>query len=543
MKSIKLMTVALAMVISTTVSTAPASAVPVAAKKASFFVVTKLRSGRHVVQAVSAKRAAQLRSRGVVVGEDQLIGIMDAPDTELGDTSPITPPLEETPPSTVPAPQVDTPVIERRNNVVAVLDSGVDTANPAFSGALLPGANFAVGPNSDVEPWLDGHGHGTAVAGIVREHNPAALIMPVRVLNNSGSGMTKDVVSGIYWAVDNGAAVINMSLGSTKRQLETGSPLQTAILHAVNRGVVVVAAAGNTGAEGSPLSIPAAFEETISVSSYNSVNGEISRFSSRRQDVDISAPGQDIKVLGLQGSTGVESGTSFSAPVVAAAAASLLVAHPEWGATQVRSQLLQTATDAGPKGPDAVFGFGKLNLQAALTKPFAHPIGSVPAPRPFTKLKVEQVVGGVSLSAKGLKRPLFVLGPSGEVVTVSSKGGYVRVEEDGEFIVWAYDEYGAPAYEAVAQSFIGSAPPKLKARAFRKKGAIYVTVLTKLPKGLKVAASATATAEESTLILESSTTGNKTFKAFKARVPSVKACFEASGGVTFGCVDLLVKKR
>ena len=541
MKSIKLWVAAIAATLATTVLVPTASAASVASKSGAFYIVSEVSSGRHVVRAISAQQAAALRSRGIVVGEKHAFSIADTVESPSFDETPVTttvPPTEE-PPTTTTPPDTSAPVIERRENVVAVIDTGVQTSNPALAGSLLPGANFREESNSEAEPWLDRDGHGTAVAGVVLAHNPAALILPVRVLGNEGTGSSVDVVKGIYWAVDNGAAVINLSLGGSLLSLDRDPMVHEALRNAVSRGVVVVAASGNAGAVGSPLNSPASFEEAISVASVDRRN-KVSWFSSRRQDVDIAARGQDVKVLSLKGGTETESGTSFAAPVVSAAASQLLTVHPEWGVEAVRNQLLATAKDAGPKGPDALYGFGILNVRAALTKPLMAPVGVVPAPRPFTKLKVEQVQGGVVLSVKRSDKPVFVANGNGEAVALSPKASYFRVEATSEFRVWTYDKTGAPT-QVLTPTFTGSEAPTMNALAFRKGSHTYVKVLTKLPKGLKVSVSATV--KSSRELLYSTTSDNRPFEAFSTRVQRVTVCFKYGAEITFGCVDLPVKKR
>lgn len=540
MKSIKLRVAAIAVTLSTTALVPAVSAAPTASKSSPFYTLTEAPSGRRVVRAVSAQQAAALRSRGIVVGENHTFSVADASGTSWNDETSVTTtePLTEEPAPATP-PTTPAPVIERRENVVAVIDTGVQTSNPAIAGSLLPGANFRDESNSETEPWLDGDGHGTAVAGVVLAHNPAALILPVRVLGNKGNGSSVDVVKGIYWAVENGAAVINLSLGGTLLSLDSDPMVHEALRDAVSRGVVIVAASGNAGAVGSPLSTPASFEETISVASVDRRN-KVSWFSSRRQDVDIAARGQDVKVLSLKGGTEIESGTSFAAPVVSAAASQLLTVHPEWGVQAIRNQLLATADEAGPKGPDALYGFGILNVSAALTKPLMTPVGAVPAPRPFTKLKVEQVQGGVVLSVKRSDKPVFVAQGNDAAVALSPKASYFRVETTSEFRVWTYDKTGAPT-QVLTPTFTGSEAPQLNAKAFRKGSRTYVKVSSKLPKGLSVSVSAKTKKSEE--VVHSATSDNRPFEAFSTRVPKVTVCFETTAMTTFGCIDVPVQKR
>lgn len=551
MKSNQLMAVLAAITLSSSVLVPAGSVGNTASDNHSHYVVAKTPSGRHATRRVSSAEAALLRSKGVVVGKDTAFGALETsesdgtppasepPVTEPPVTEPpVTEPPTTEPPTTNP-PDTSTPVIARRENVVAVLDTGVQVSNPTLVRALLPGANFVAESNSESVPWIDIDGHGTAVAGVVLEHNPSALILPVKVLGNDGKGSSYDVVQGIYWAVDNGAGVINLSLGVTLATLEQDPMWTTALRHALDRGVVLVAAAGNGGGVGSPLSVPAAFDETISVGSIRKTK-VVSWFSSRRQDVDIAAIGQDVKVLSLKGGYAIEHGTSFAAPIVSAAASKLLTAHPEWGVTEVRNQLLATAKDIGPKGPDAAYGFGIVDVKAALTKPLSSPVGSVPAPKPLKGLKVEHTQGGVVLSVKGSKQPLFVAQGGAEAKSLSPSASYFRVETSGEFQIWTYDKYGIPT-QVVVRSFVGSDAPVMKAVAYRKGNHTYVKVLTKLPKGLRVAV--TAPLKSGSAVMYSTTDNNRSFDAFSARVPKVTVCFEMNSLETFGCTDVQVKQR
>jgi hypothetical protein len=552
MKSHPIMVALAAVTLSSSVLV-PAGSVGSTSENHKHYIVTETAAGRHVVRRVSDQEAVSLRSNGVVVGQDVEFSVLETseangtltasepPVSEPPTTEPPTtePPVSEPPTTEPPTTNPPTPVIARRGNVVAVIDSGVQTSNPRLAASLLPGANFAQGSHSETEPWLDGEGHGTAVAGVVLTHNPAALILPVRVMGNSGEGSTYNVVQGIYWAVEHGAGVINLSVGALRVSLKQDPMVAEALQTAVERGVVVVASAGNQGGIGSPLSIPAAFDQTISVGSIRK-NNTVSGFSSRRQDVDITAIGEDVKVLSLKGGYTTESGTSFSAPIVAAAASQLLTAHPEWGVTEVRNQLLATAKDLGPKGPDAAYGFGALDVKKALTKSLSAPVGAVPAPKPFTKLKVQHVQGGVVLSAKGSSKPLFVSQDGVESKAVSPLNSYYRVETSGEFRVWTYDKYGIPT-QAVVRTFTSSDAPAMKAVAYRKGNHTYVKVLTKLPKGLRVAV--TAPVKASSAVLYSTTNNNRSFEAFSERVPKVTACFETGSLETFGCTDIDVQRR
>ena len=202
---------------------------------------------------------------------------------------------------------------------VAVIDSGVCADHPDLSGRILNGWDFL---EQDAIPQ-DDFGHGCAVSGVIAANlndgigiagvAPNAQIMPLRVLNAQGVGSYSDVAAAIVYATDNGAQIINLSLGGSS----SSSTLESAINYADSHGVMVIAAAGNTG--GSVL-YPAAYEPVIAVAS---VDRDLQRssFSSYGPEIDLLAPGRDILTTKRDGSYGLVSGTSFAAPHVAGVAA------------------------------------------------------------------------------------------------------------------------------------------------------------------------------------------------------------------------------
>ncbi|MER7245917.1 S8 family serine peptidase [Kribbella sp. NPDC000426] len=259
------------------------------------------------------------------------------------------------------------------DQTIGVLDTGVDAGHPDLAGHLLPGYNTfntALPPN-------DGDGHGTATTGIIAAGTSnsagiagvawSAKVRPVKVLDDTGSGDDTNVINGINWAVKNGVRVINMSLGG-----EGDDPiLHTAIQNAVAKGVVLVAAAGNTG--DSSLHYPAAYPEVLSVGATNAA-GVLTSFSTYGDSVDLAAPGYDITSTAPRAGTpaGYEpyflglAGTSFSSPIVAGVAALVRNKWPTFTPAQVMGRLKATARDAGPRGTDPYYGAGILDAYAAL---------------------------------------------------------------------------------------------------------------------------------------------------------------------------------
>lgn len=247
--------------------------------------------------------------------------------------------------------------------VVAVVDTGVQSAHPDLAGQVLPGRRFVGNGASGIamDPAIDDNGHGTHVAGIIAAvaNNaqgiaggaPGTCILPVKVLNRSGSGWDSDVARGIDWAVSNGAQVINLSLGS-------GSPgaSSIAVQNAVANDVMVFAAAGNDGSGASP-EYPAADPSAIAVASVTSALAR-SSFSTTGAYVDIAAPGSSIYSTYTSPSYASLSGTSMATPYAAATGALVRGRYPAWTAAQARQRLLDTANDLGPPGPDNEFGYG-----------------------------------------------------------------------------------------------------------------------------------------------------------------------------------------
>jgi serine protease len=251
------------------------------------------------------------------------------------------------------------PVAGCPNQVVAVIDTGVQQSHPDLSGRVRTGAVFGPTGSATTDP----NGHGTHVAGIVAAGvgngvgtTGAAAnveILPVKVLDADGSGYSSDVADGIAWAADNGATVINLSLGGS----HPSSLQRTAIQYARSNGIVVVAAAGNGGA-GGPTNYPAAFEEVIAVAATTS-NNIRADFSTTGSYVDLAAPGSQILSTYPASTYKTLSGTSMATPYVAAAAALVLSAHPEYSTPQeVCTQLVRTALDRGAPGTDVEYGHG-----------------------------------------------------------------------------------------------------------------------------------------------------------------------------------------
>ena len=249
---------------------------------------------------------------------------------------------------------------------VCVVDTGIELTHPDLKDNIAWNVSFVTGAKTG----NDDNGHGTHVAGIIAGVNNSIGVVgvaydvnlaAVKVLNKSGSGYTSWVIKGIEWCVANNMDVINLSLSSeTYSQAE-----EEAINTAYNAGLVIVAAAGNDAQTGNNVQYPAAYSTVLAVSATNKDNA-IASFSSYGDWVDIAAPGVDIYSTYKGGTYATLSGTSMAAPHVAGCAAALLAFNPALTNAEVYAKLTSTATDLGSAGWDAYFGWGLVNLYAAL---------------------------------------------------------------------------------------------------------------------------------------------------------------------------------
>jgi hypothetical protein len=290
---------------------------------------------------------------------------------------------------------------------VAVIDSGIDGGHPDLKDAILDARSFVGGSARE-----DASGHGTFVAGLIAATvgnaegvagmAPSAQLLIAKVVSPDGTIDIEAEARAIRWAVDQGARVINMSLGGLRdprdRELDTFSPLEEAALaYATRHRVVVVAAVGNSdGAPTQPwpyASYPAALPHVLGVSAL-ARNGSSPVFSNRDKIYnDLAAPGQGIvstlprsltapfekcadqgySICGPEEYRTAE-GTSFAAPQVSAAAAVLIATRPALRPEQVTALLTGTAVDSNPGTGcracglrrDALTGWGRLDVTAAL---------------------------------------------------------------------------------------------------------------------------------------------------------------------------------
>ena len=278
--------------------------------------------------------------------------------------------------------------------IVGVLDSGIQLNHPdlftqIWTNQAEIAANFidddSNGKIDDIHGWhfynsglqnanvSDDFGHGTHVSGIIAAANngsgtsgvaPASQIMPVKVLDQYGQGHASDIAAGIIYAVDNGAQIINLSIGTS----EDIPILKNAIEYADSQGAIIVAAAGNDGTNS--VDYPAKYPQVLAVAASDSCDLRAS-FSDYGAEIEITAPGVRICSTGYCAPTRdcsnpnfyfYKSGTSMASPHVAGVAALIWSAEPALSAAEVRARLANAALDLAAPGWDIYTGWGRVNL-------------------------------------------------------------------------------------------------------------------------------------------------------------------------------------
>jgi hypothetical protein len=244
--------------------------------------------------------------------------------------------------------------------VVAVLDTAATLDHPDLVGATVPGTDLVGGAE---DPW---HGHGVAGVIAARADNgiggagmaPAARVMPVRVCGELGC-TSSAVARGILWAADHGADVINMSLAGAGY-----SDVQAAAVeYALSKGISVVASAGNDGLNGNVVMYPAASSGVIAVSA-TTPTGAPAAWSQNGWQADVSTVGESVLLTMPGGSYSNATGTSFSGPAVAGAAALLRSSHPGITPPQVQAALQAGSDSSGTW--DRRWGAGRMRVPAAM---------------------------------------------------------------------------------------------------------------------------------------------------------------------------------
>jgi membrane-anchored mycosin MYCP len=301
------------------------------------------------------------------------------------------------------------PLTQGAGQLVAVVDTGVDANHPMLAGRVQPGVD-------ELHPGGSGtgdcNGHGTFIAGIIAAARlpgvgfagvaPQATILPVRQTVNGQDGTVATLAAGIRAAVDRHAGVVNVSVTFDQPSDE----LADAVRYARAHDVLIVAAAGNSAANGNPQLYPASYPGVLAVGAIGA-EGKRTDFSEVGTGVAVVAPGADLLGPGA-GGTGLvtgRSGTSFATPFVAGVAALVRAYRPRLTADQVLHRIEATADHPAGPLPDPQYGWGVLNPYQAVTEVLPEEYSSPPAggaPQPV-RLAAAPTGGG------GMPVPLLVV--------------------------------------------------------------------------------------------------------------------------------------
>lgn len=280
------------------------------------------------------------------------------------------------------------------NVKVAVIDSGVDAKHPDLKGAVVGGSDASGAGSADGQKSIGSKPeHGTLVATMLagRGHQPPkstaspgatpapgpdgivgvapeAQILSVSTWlgsqNPGGKTDQEQIPAAVRWAVDNGARVINISLGSTSP--EWPQSWDAAFLYAEQKDVVIVAAAGNRVGGNVQVGAPATIPGVLTVAGLNREGAASIDSSSQGISIGVAAPAENL-IGGMPGDGYAEwAGTSGATPIVSGVAALIRSKWPEMTASQVINRIVTTAKDAGAPGKDPIYGYGVLNAEAAL---------------------------------------------------------------------------------------------------------------------------------------------------------------------------------
>ncbi|MDG5787521.1 S8 family peptidase [Evansella sp. AB-P1] len=248
---------------------------------------------------------------------------------------------------------------------IAIIDSGIDPEHLDLSDKIVDGYNAF----DDSNAYNDEHGHGTHVAGIsaaitnnidgvagVSWNNP---ILAVKALDDNAEGSSLSIAKGIIWAVEQGAKVINLSLGDS----HDSDVMYEAIKYAYDNDVVLIAASGNDNVD-TPM-YPAAYKEVLAVGAVD-INRERAFFSNYGNHLDVTAPGEHIPSTFLGNQYVMMSGTSMAAPHVAGMAGLIRSVDPTLSNDEIYELIMRTSDDLGKRGYDPFYGFGEINIKKAL---------------------------------------------------------------------------------------------------------------------------------------------------------------------------------
>lgn len=243
---------------------------------------------------------------------------------------------------------------------IGMIDSEVDITHPSLEGAHIQSRSFAP-EGADLPDF-----HGTAIASIIAASNadyqglaPKTELYAAAVFENDQKrgeiASTVSLVRALDWLMSSGVDVVNISLAGPPNRL-----LEAALARAGERGVMVLAAAGNGGPVAKPM-YPAAYDSVVAVTAVDA-SGRVFRLANRGEYLDIAAPGVSMLHARAGGGYAASSGTSFAVPFAATAAARLRLMHPAENALEV---LYRSAEDLGPPGRDDIYGYGLLRPESS----------------------------------------------------------------------------------------------------------------------------------------------------------------------------------
>ena len=246
---------------------------------------------------------------------------------------------------------------------VAILDTGIDKYHIDLKNNFVAGINFTTADKQDYKDYV---GHGTFCAGLIAgtANNvgiigiaPECSIYAVKVLDNKSQGSVGQLIKGIEWCINNKIDIINCSLGLTR----DFTALHDIICHAYNAGIIICAAAGNNRFA-TDIEYPAKYNEVIAVGAIDSMK-RIAKFNTTGKHAELIAPGVDIISTYLNNQYAINSGTSFSCPLIAGAIAliqskSLITQNRKMNTAEIRQFIYKNCEDLGIPGYDHLYAYG-----------------------------------------------------------------------------------------------------------------------------------------------------------------------------------------
>ena len=275
---------------------------------------------------------------------------------------------------------------------VAVIDTGIDLKHPDLK--VYGGKSFIS------SSYQDDHGHGTHVAGTIAALDntqgvigvaPEAQLYALKALSSGGSGFWSDVAAALEWSIENKMDIVSMSIGGTAGD----SLLETAVTQAYQAGLILVAAAGNSGTSdgtGDSVQFPAKYSGVIAVAATDSNDARAS-FSSTGLKVELSAPGVNVFSTYLGSTYKNMNGTSMATPHVSGLAALVKSTYPNATSEEIRKKIVDSVVDLGSAGRDALYGYGRISAPPAVEAPGP----DIDPPRIFFKSPVaEETISGLA---------------------------------------------------------------------------------------------------------------------------------------------------